>query len=1037
MSHETLQAARVLFLPGQVVEVRALMDEGMASGYFDDLEKLADQVDTLDGLPGVQGIYVTLNEVNPALLSRRANRIKSRLSKKDATTADTDILHRRWFPVDVDPARPSGVSSTDDEHQAAIETATRVSDYLAELGWPDPVIADSGNGAHLLYRIDLPNDDRSRDLVKRCLEVLAAMFDDGTTSIDTANHNAARIWKLYGTMSRKGDNTPDRPHRRSGLISVPTDDEVVPNELLERLACALPAASPDSVSHRGRGSSKKLDLAAWLQDHGIGVAREKPYEGGTLYVLDECPFSGAHRDGAFAIQFPNGAIHVGCQHASCGGGSQRWQELRDKYEPKDTRKATKTRTPPSPGSCARTSSAREIDEMPGRAEALTVLQHGNPKQAMLKAFSIDHVGDEVVAECLILSFASRSVENTHGLHVSVTGESGKGKSHAFNTMLQQVPERLRLADRMSNKALFYMENPQPGSAIVLDDRGLSEEMAEILKGVTTSFCRPFHYLTVSTDRKGMRCTIPERCIWWVAKVEGVGDDQVFNRMLTCWIDDSAEQDDRCLARSLHRDAEIPVDEGGECLQVLACRAMWEEIGARRFHVVIPFALRIQFSSHSNRRNPEMLLDLIKANAVLRFMQREQIMSGRIRCLMATRVDFDEAARLYGLLNGTSGGQETKLTRKEADLLQTIREGDWGEFTIPQLQRVTGLSNNTIHRLIHGYSTHGKTYSGLLEKCPAVAYTDRTVVSEEEGGSLSMRRRTNAYTFDRGVYQIWSGGGSVWLDGGEGPGGTSVSDGSESVTICPTIPRQSHGNRMEIDASQNNDSAGSDCAEAPIINNIFFSTTLSHGKTQIAQNPDDHDLHGNVCACDSEISMGQVPGDVNPSQNDSIENQCEGTADDILRHTLEEAQTIPRDCGEGPVPMEGSVSPGTRPRINARDYKPLEVPDPVPCHVCGSSWTHYIEKLTEERKRRPKDQLKAYQVCKRCFAAAKRKAQESAVILPGTYDLSRLERLKSSIGHCTICELDSAVYIDRSTGTRLCEVCFQRLSESRDQGEVSG
>ena len=99
------------------------------------------------------------------------------------------------------------------------------------------------------------------------------------------------------------------------------------------------------------------------------------------------------------------------------------------------------------------------------------------------------------------------------------------------------------------------------------------------------------------------------------------------------------------------------------------------------------------------------------------------------------------------------------------------------------------------------------------------------MSEEEGGSLSMRRRTNAYTFDRGVYEIWSGGGSVWLDGGEGPSGTSVSDGSKSVTICPTIPRQSHGNRMENDASQNTGSAGSDCAEAPIINNIFLKLPL--------------------------------------------------------------------------------------------------------------------------------------------------------------------------------------------------------------------
>ena len=101
----------------ELVEVRAITDDGVASGYFNDPAALANAVSPLDTLPSVQGIYVTLNEVNPALLSRRANRVKMRLSKKDATTADADIIRRRWLPVDVDPVRPSGVSSTEAEHR--------------------------------------------------------------------------------------------------------------------------------------------------------------------------------------------------------------------------------------------------------------------------------------------------------------------------------------------------------------------------------------------------------------------------------------------------------------------------------------------------------------------------------------------------------------------------------------------------------------------------------------------------------------------------------------------------------------------------------------------------------------------------------------------------------------------------------------------------------------------------------------------------------------------------------------------------------
>jgi len=109
MGDEILAAARILIAPGQIVEVRAITDDGIASGYFDSIEDLAEKVGAVDVLPSVQGIYITLNPVNPALLSRRANRIKMRLGKKDATTSDADIVRRRWLPVDVGPVRTSGV----------------------------------------------------------------------------------------------------------------------------------------------------------------------------------------------------------------------------------------------------------------------------------------------------------------------------------------------------------------------------------------------------------------------------------------------------------------------------------------------------------------------------------------------------------------------------------------------------------------------------------------------------------------------------------------------------------------------------------------------------------------------------------------------------------------------------------------------------------------------------------------------------------------------------------------------------------------
>ena len=142
------------------------------------LDICSDRFQTFNADRTTTGIYVTLNAVNPDLLARRANRIKIRLSKKDSTTADSDIIRRRWFPIDIDPVRPSGVSSSEEEHENALAKADIIKEYLSELCWPDPICADSGNGAHLLYRVDLPNEPEIRDLIKDALNTLSVLFTD-------------------------------------------------------------------------------------------------------------------------------------------------------------------------------------------------------------------------------------------------------------------------------------------------------------------------------------------------------------------------------------------------------------------------------------------------------------------------------------------------------------------------------------------------------------------------------------------------------------------------------------------------------------------------------------------------------------------------------------------------------------------------------------------------------------------------------------------------------------------------------------------
>lgn len=218
-----LAALELLVVPGQVVELRLLevqLGDGRArvtmSGYFDSPHALAQSAG--ERAQFAKGAYITLNPILPALLARATNRIRV-VGKEDRLTGDTDIVQRRWLPIDLDPVRPSGISATDEEHDAAIERAYSIRQALSEDGWPKPIIADSGNGAHLLYRVDCPTYDEN--LIKNCLLGLAFRFDDELVKIDRKVFNPSRIWKLYGTVSHKGDYSPARPHRLAKILEVP------------------------------------------------------------------------------------------------------------------------------------------------------------------------------------------------------------------------------------------------------------------------------------------------------------------------------------------------------------------------------------------------------------------------------------------------------------------------------------------------------------------------------------------------------------------------------------------------------------------------------------------------------------------------------------------------------------------------------------------------------------------------------------------------------------------------------------------------
>jgi len=332
---EIIKAVKLL-CDGGVTELRALNAtigrstyQTTWSGYFDDPAKLAEAVGTLAGFTGC---YIIPNAVNPDLLARRTNRIGK--AGKGAATTDSDIIRRRWLLIDLDAQRPTGISATDSEHEAARDKARTIYRYLCGFSsWPEPIVADSGNGSHMLFRIDLPADDGG--IIKRCLAALSARFSDAAVEVDESVFNPGRIWKLPGTLACKGDSTAERPHRMARLLRVPDAIEIVPVSLLEALAAEVPddTQAAQSNGHRvqhSSGGGQSFDIEGFIQRHNLDVSEPKPWEGGNLWVLKTSPLC-EHADGAAWIaQGGSGALAAGCHHDHCSWG---WRELRAALEP--------------------------------------------------------------------------------------------------------------------------------------------------------------------------------------------------------------------------------------------------------------------------------------------------------------------------------------------------------------------------------------------------------------------------------------------------------------------------------------------------------------------------------------------------------------------------------------------------------------------------------------------------------------------------------------------------------------------------------
>lgn len=310
---------------GDVTEIRLIGKYGRNfSGYFKTAEAI---INALHPYSDGYGIYSPINQIAEACYSRSQS---EKLIASRTTTGDNEITGRRWLLIDLDPKRPSDTNSTDAEKALAFTLMRRIAVYLQNQGFRSPVYADSANGYHIYYRIQLANTQENTDLIRDFLLAMELMFGNESVDIDTTVFNASRISKVIGTCSSKGSNTAERPQRMSCFLQIPDEIEATDISYIRKIASMLPKA--EKPSRENNWSSGRFDLDGFIEQHGIRIAKRTSFKQGEKYVLESCPFDSNHKaPDAALFRLESGAIGFKCLHNSCSHYG--WRDFRLHFDP--------------------------------------------------------------------------------------------------------------------------------------------------------------------------------------------------------------------------------------------------------------------------------------------------------------------------------------------------------------------------------------------------------------------------------------------------------------------------------------------------------------------------------------------------------------------------------------------------------------------------------------------------------------------------------------------------------------------------------
>ncbi|MEE0883215.1 MAG: ATPase domain-containing protein [Bacteroidales bacterium] len=244
---------------------------------------------------------------------------------------------KRWknLIIDLDPVRPAGKVSLQEELDAACTVAHKIYDQVI-----NPYF--SGNGYHVWAPIDLEVNQESIAVVSDFLETIKQIYQTDRVEVDTCFKNPAQLTTLYGTVKKKSLYRNVLPgttleHRQSRIEkSAFRNQETSLEELKEinnEIKSKFMVEEKNLVEVEKTQRQKNVEwFKQFASEYNIAVKNYKEDDNGVYANLEKCPFCENDDSTGHAVKmWDNGdytKFYYICQHQNhCqvnGGETKHW-----------------------------------------------------------------------------------------------------------------------------------------------------------------------------------------------------------------------------------------------------------------------------------------------------------------------------------------------------------------------------------------------------------------------------------------------------------------------------------------------------------------------------------------------------------------------------------------------------------------------------------------------------------------------------------------------------------------------------------------